>query len=286
MVNYSVYGKTINGGETIEIVKQPGVATQTIGFSSVPTLGVGQAVKLVWRALVGGHVVLREEVLASYGGVYRYAVTNEMEDMIGAAISAQLLVSFGGSQWRSAPFAIAVLPEVHITTLAEVVDEVQSARGASASLSVQLTALLAAKANKAATPTAGNIATVDANGHVTDGGTALAAITAALTALKEPPIVAVAESKTLALTDAATVQKVAGEAAVTLTIPLNASVAFPVGTEIVVLAYAETDAILAATEGVTLNSASGNKKINGQYATATLKKMGADEWVLYGSLKA
>lgn len=286
MTTYLVDGKTVNAGEAIEVVKQPGVETQTIAFSGVPTLGAGQTVKLYWRVYVNGRTVFREAVLSLVDGLYVYNITNEMEQHVGATISAQLYAMFGNSGWTSAPFIVSILPETHITTLPEVVAEVHAARGASASLSAQLTALLATKANKAASPTAGHIATVDANGHVTDGGTALAALTAALTALKETPIVSVAESKTLALTDAGTVQKVTGETATTITIPLDEDVTFAVGSQLTILSYTEADVAVAIAEGGVIQSVGGNKKISAQYGAATLKKLAADTWVLYGSLKA
>lgn len=286
MTTYLVDGKTVNGGAAITVTAQPGVATETIAFSGIPTLGAGQKVELVWEVADGVQRLRFETVLPVVGTEYAFKVTNAMEQYIGRSITARLFVDCGASSWRSAPFAISILPETHITTLPEVVAEVHAARGASASLSAQLTALLATKANKAASPTAGHIATVDANGHVTDGGTALAALTAALTALKETPIVSVAESKTLALTDAGTVQKVTGETATTITIPLDEDVTFAVGAQLTILSYTEADVAVAIAEGGVIQSVGGNKKISGQYGAATLKKLAADTWVLYGSLKA
>lgn len=265
MANYSVYGKTINGGAAITVTKQPGVETQTIGFSSVPVLGIGQEVKLVWRAFVHNAAVVREEVLESYGGVYRYGVTNEMESLVGETITAQLQVKFAGSVWRSAPFSIAVAAEVHITTLPELVDVVTGH-----------TSTLAANATTVA-------------GHTTTIGqhtTAIGTHTTQIAALKSPAIVDVAESKTLALTDAGTVQKVTGETATTITIPLDEDVAFAVGTQLTILSYTEADVDVAIAEGGVIQSVGGNKKISAQYGAATLKKLAADTWILYGSLKA
>jgi len=99
-----------------------------------------------------------------------------------------------------------------------------------------------------------------------------------------PELVIVGESKTLSLSDIGTVQKVTAIA--TITIPLNESVAFPIGSEIVVLSYTASDVTIDITETGTLNSVSSYKKINGQYTTATLKKIATDEWVITGSLKA
>lgn len=265
MANYSVYGKTINGGAAITVTKQPGVETQTIGFSSVPVLGIGQEVKLVWRAFVHNAAVVREEVLESYGGVYRYGVTNEMESLVGETITAQLQVKFAGSVWRSAPFSIAVAAEVHITTLPELVDVVTGH-----------TSTLAANATTVA-------------GHTTTIGqhtTAIGTHTTQIAALKSPAIVDVAESKTLALTDAGKMLKVTADpSAVTLTIPENETVAFPVGTRIEIMSYSDFDVTVTSVEGVVLYSNQSHKNI-GPDCVATLIKMQTDEWCLYGTLKA
>lgn len=71
-----------------------------------------------------------------------------------------------------------------------------------------------------------------------------------------------------------------------LTIPLNATVAFPVGTEIDICQYGAGQTTVVATGGVTIRSKSGNLKLTGQYSGATLKKIGTDEWMLFGDLAA
>jgi hypothetical protein len=105
-----------------------------------------------------------------------------------------------------------------------------------------------------------------------------------LAAITNPAIVVVGESKTLALTDAGKVLKVT--AAATITVPLNAAVAFAIGAEIVILSYTASDVAIVPDTNVTLYSASSNRKINGQYSAVTLKKMATDEWALIGALKA
>jgi len=93
-------------------------------------------------------------------------------------------------------------------------------------------------------------------------------------------------SETLALTDDGAFKKSTSETAIDITVPTNASVAFPVGCEIEFVQYGAGDVAFVADSGVTINSESGNLKIGAQYATAKLKKVGTDEWLLYGSLKA
>lgn len=72
----------------------------------------------------------------------------------------------------------------------------------------------------------------------------------------------------------------------TVTIPTNASVAFPVGTEIDCLQLGAGKVTFAAAGGVTLNSASGNKSIAAQYVGVSLLQVSANSWVLFGNLIA
>jgi hypothetical protein len=70
----------------------------------------------------------------------------------------------------------------------------------------------------------------------------------------------------------------------TLTVPLNSSVAFPIGTKIDVAQYGAGQTTITATSGVTIRSFSGALKIAGQYGAATLVKIGTDEWYCFGNL--
>jgi hypothetical protein len=69
-------------------------------------------------------------------------------------------------------------------------------------------------------------------------------------------------------------------------VPLNSSVAFPIGTQILVSQYGAGQTSFVATGGVTIRSASGNLKLSAQYAAATLVKIADNEWYLFGSLTA
>lgn len=91
-------------------------------------------------------------------------------------------------------------------------------------------------------------------------------------------------SYTLALTDVATIQKCLSASTITVTIPLNSVVAFPINTEIVLARYGAGAVSVAATGGVTIYSSDSKKSINKQYEAVTLKKISVDEWLLIGSL--
>ena len=70
----------------------------------------------------------------------------------------------------------------------------------------------------------------------------------------------------------------------TFSIPLNSSVAFPIGTEIKVAQYGAGQLRIAALVGATLRSSGGKTKIAAQYGVATLIKRATDEWYLYGDI--
>ena len=70
----------------------------------------------------------------------------------------------------------------------------------------------------------------------------------------------------------------------TVTVPPHSSVAFAVGTQIIVQNIGSANATLAEGSGVTINSKDSNKEIDGQYAAATLIKTATDAWSLIGAL--
>lgn len=86
---------------------------------------------------------------------------------------------------------------------------------------------------------------------------------------------------TLVLTDAGKVIECNNASAITLTVPTNASVAFPTGTVIEVYQQGAGQITVTAAGGVTLR-APGGAKTRVQYSTLALRKRAADEWVLAG----
>lgn len=90
---------------------------------------------------------------------------------------------------------------------------------------------------------------------------------------------------TLVLADAQKLVTLTNGSAITLTVPANGSVAFPVGT---VIALAQLGAGLVTVEGasgVTINGTTpGDEDLSGQWATATLTKVATNTWLLSGGL--
>lgn len=69
-----------------------------------------------------------------------------------------------------------------------------------------------------------------------------------------------------------------------LTVPLNSSVAFPVGTVITVFQYGSGQTTISPSIGVTIRSAGARYKLYEQYSSAILTKIDTDEWQLVGDL--
>jgi hypothetical protein len=93
-----------------------------------------------------------------------------------------------------------------------------------------------------------------------------------------------ANTKTLALTDNGYYTRCSNTTLITITIPNNSTVAFPLGSEIVFFQAGSGNVLFANAAGVTLNSKESNKNLTGQYSAATLKKIATNTWDLIGDL--
>ena len=93
------------------------------------------------------------------------------------------------------------------------------------------------------------------------------------------------ESYTLVLGDKAKVVEMNVGSANDLTVPLNASVAYPVGTQIHIVQTGAGQTTVVATGGVTINATPG-LKLRAQWSAATLIKRAENTWVLVGDISA
>lgn len=102
----------------------------------------------------------------------------------------------------------------------------------------------------------------------------------------EAPVVTNAQtsSYTLVLADAGKLIEMNSASAMTLTIPADASVAFPVGTKIDILQTGSGQVTIAGS-GFTPNATPG-LKISAQWGAASLVKRGTNSWVVIGNLSA
>lgn len=92
-------------------------------------------------------------------------------------------------------------------------------------------------------------------------------------------------SYTLVLSDDGKLVEISSASANTLTIPLNSSVSYPIGTQIQILQTGAGQTTITATGGVTLNGTPG-LKLRTQWSSATLVKRATDTWVAIGDLSA
>ena len=92
-------------------------------------------------------------------------------------------------------------------------------------------------------------------------------------------------SYTLVLADKNKIVEMNVASANNLTVPLNSSVAFPVGSQINILQTGAGQTTIVATSGVTINGTPG-LKLRAQWSYVTLIKRATDTWVAVGDLSA
>ena len=93
-------------------------------------------------------------------------------------------------------------------------------------------------------------------------------------------------SYVLALSDDGKLIEIDAPSLATVTIPLDSSVDFPVGTQITFLQTGAGQISFVPTGGVTLNSNPSNGRTRGIWTSAVLIKRLANTWVLLGDLSA
>jgi hypothetical protein len=93
-------------------------------------------------------------------------------------------------------------------------------------------------------------------------------------------------SYTLVLGDAGKLVQTNVASANTVTIPPNSSVAFPPGTQILVVQVNVGQTTLVAGSGVTITSKDSNLKLSARLSAVTLIKHSPDGWYAIGDLSA
>lgn len=92
-------------------------------------------------------------------------------------------------------------------------------------------------------------------------------------------------SYTLALADSTNMVEVESSSSTTVTIPTNASVAFPVGSSVDIFQKGTGQVTIAGAAGVTVYYTPG-LKLRAQYSAATAIKRSTDTWIVTGDLTA
>ena len=158
--------------------------------------------------------------------------------------------------------------------------EIATALGNDANLSTTLTTSIGLKA-PLASPTFTGTVTVAAEGVAFTDGTQTRQGVPSLTTISQKT----ASYTLAALTERDSMIEMNSASATTLTVPTNATVAWPVGTSIDILRVGAGAVDVAGAGGVTINATPG-LKLRAQYSSATLIKRATDTWVLVGDLSA
>ena len=91
-------------------------------------------------------------------------------------------------------------------------------------------------------------------------------------------------SYSLALTDSGKLIEMNSSSSNTVTIPLDSSINFDIGTSIDVYQYGTGQTTIAGDIGVTIRSSGNKLNLTSQYSAATLVKRAANDWVVMGDL--
>jgi len=91
---------------------------------------------------------------------------------------------------------------------------------------------------------------------------------------------------TLVAGDAGDLITLTNAAAITLTVPANATVPFAIGTQITILQNGAGQVTVAGAVGVTLSASDSSTKLRTQYSAATLIKIATNTWTLIGDITA
>ena len=199
----------------------------------------------------GGYLWTRTIVNYSDGtGVTSYSVSRMGVDGSGSVSTVNGVSPDGSGNVQITPADVGALPDTYTAP-------VTSVNGQTGTVSI--------------TPQTLNAAALNTNSKVEAAQAASTLITKTA-------------SYTLALTDAGKMIAVNSSSAATVTIPTNASVAFPVDTEIEIAQFGAGVVSIAGASGVTIRSVDSMVSLSGQYAVAALKKINTNEWLLAGAL--
>lgn len=129
-----------------------------------------------------------------------------------------------------------------------------------------------------------NGTTVETDGvrSIAGGGTGAATLEQAKINLGASSVNSINAGYVLALTDAFNI--VSATSALTITVPLESSVAFPIGSQILLTKTTTGTVSIAGDAGVTINAAGNATQIASQYSIAVLVKVGTDSWILGGDI--
>jgi len=173
----------------------------------------------------------------------------------------------------------------------DTLNELATALGNDASFSTTVTNSLALKAPLASPTFTGTVTApaITATALITASASGVAFTDGTQTkegVASRTPIVQKTAAYTLsALTERDSLIEVSSATGVTITIPTNTAVAYPIGTSIDILQTGAGQVTVAGDSGVTVNATPG-LKLRTTWSSATLFKRAANTWVVFGDLTA
>lgn len=128
----------------------------------------------------------------------------------------------------------------------------------------------------------GTVVETDGVRSIAGGGTGAATAANARINIGASSVNSISTGYVLAFSDAFNI--VSATSALTITVPLNSNVAFPIGSQILLTKTTIGTVSIAAASGVTINAAGNATQIASQYSIAVLVKVGTDSWILGGDI--
>ena len=245
--------------------------TITIYFSDAPA---SSSVRVSIYAAVSGALIGPEGPAGPAGpegppGTVSTSVLDDLSDVVLTGATPNNYLQYNGSQWINSNIDLGT------NTTGNYVKNLVEGTGIS----------ITNNSGEGATP---NIAVSSIVVKTTDTGTVtdtMLATGVARAAFRSTLNPQTGTSYTLELTDLAKLITLSNTSAITLTIPLESSVAFAIGDRIDILQSNTGQVTIAGAGGVTVNATPG-LKLRARWSSATLIKLDTNSWVVIGDMQA
>jgi hypothetical protein len=253
----------------------------TDGVGATLTLGTALTTLDGYTLVNGDRVLVKNEANATHNGVYvrtSSTVLTRADDLNTAAeiSGGDLVFVENGTLYNSTAWVV----EDEVNTIGT--DNIAWAQFSGAGTvtggtNITVTGL---QVSVVSNPTFANVVTASSGVAFSDGTQTKVGV----------PSITTIDQKTAsytlsALTERDSIIEISNASATTLTIPLNSSVAYPVGTTIDVIQTGAGQVTIGNAVGVTVNATPG-LKLRTQWSSATLLKRATNTWLVYGDLTA
>jgi hypothetical protein len=253
----------------------------TDGVGATLTLGTALTTLDGYTLVNGDRVLVKNEATAAHNGVYvrtSSTVLTRADDFNTAAEIAggDLVFVENGTLYNSTSWVVE--NEVNTVGTDDILWAQFSGAGTvTGGTNITVTGL---QVSVVSNPTFANVVTASSGVAFSDGTQTKVGVPSITT------IDARTASYTLSsLTERDSIIEISNASATTLTIPANASVAYPVGTTIDIIQTGTGQVTIANAAGVTVNATPG-LKLRTQWSSATLLKRATNTWLVYGDLTA